>query len=118
MKTQKTMEDKTTQTSPTDFRHVSIMNADHRLAVTRTQYASATLAPRIFNCMRLSLADPLQAFSIAILSILGREICETMDFYPFFRINLKLSLRKKRGDNVDCVIASLFDQAALQAALL
>jgi hypothetical protein len=113
MKTQKTIEDKTAQNSPTEFRHEIIMNADHRMAVTRTQYESATLAPRIFVCIRLSLAASLQAFSIAILSMLGREICETMDFHPFFRINLQLFLRKKRGDNVYCVIASLFDQTAL-----
>jgi hypothetical protein len=113
MKTQKTMVDKTAQNSPTEFRPESVMNADHRMAVTRTQSESATLAPRIFICMRLSLAGPLQAFSISILSLLGWETCETMDFHPFFRINLQPSLRKKRGDNVLCVIASLFDQTAL-----
>jgi hypothetical protein len=90
-----------------------LINADHRMAVTQTSNESATLAPRIFICMRLGLSAPLQAFSYVISSIVGREICETMDFYPFFRISLNPLLRKQRGDDVDCVTASIIDQALL-----
>jgi hypothetical protein len=59
--------------------------------------------------MRLGLATSLQAFSLALLYSFGRAICETMDFHPFFRISMKSSPRKKRGDDADYAIAS-FDQ--------
>jgi len=62
------------------------MNADRWMAIYRTLNKSATLAPRILICICLSLAASLQAFSVAILCMYGREICETMDFYPFFRM--------------------------------
>ena len=64
------------------------MNADRRMAIYQTPNEFATLAPRIFFCIRLGLAASLQAFSVAILCIYWREISETMDFYPFFRIDL------------------------------
>jgi hypothetical protein len=54
--------------------------------------------------MRVGLATTLQAFSLALRCVFGHEFCETMDFYPFFRIN------KKKGDNVINAIASLVDQ--------
>jgi hypothetical protein len=63
------------------------MNADRWIAIYQTLNGSATLAPRIFIQKRLGLAASLQAFSVAILCMNWREICETMDFYPFFRIN-------------------------------
>jgi hypothetical protein len=65
------------------------MNADRWMATYRTLNKSATLAPRKFIFIYLCLAASLQAFSIALLCISGREICETMDFHPFFRINPK-----------------------------
>jgi len=63
------------------------MNADRRMAIYQTSNKFATLAPRIFFCIRLGLAASLQAFSIAILCIYLLEISETMDFYSFFRID-------------------------------
>jgi hypothetical protein len=66
------------------------MNADRWMAIYQTLNRSATLAPRIFIRIRLCLAASLQAFSIALLCISKRAICETMDFHPFFRINPKL----------------------------
>jgi hypothetical protein len=71
------------------------MNADRWMAIYQTPNESATLAPRIFICICLSLATSLQAFSTALMRISGRAICETMDFHPFFRINPKLLQRKK-----------------------
>jgi hypothetical protein len=62
--------------------------------------------------MRIGLATSLQAFSLSLLYTLGLTICETMDFHPFFRINLKLSSRNKRGDDADYAIASFVDQTA------
>src|SRR5262245_12668806 len=73
------------------------MNADRRMAISQTLYESAILAPRIFICMRFGLAALLQAFSLALLCILVLVICETLDFYPFFRISLKLFPRKKEA---------------------
>jgi hypothetical protein len=60
--------------------------------------------------MRPGLAALLQAFRLALLYAFGQAICETMDFHPFFRISLKLLPGKKRGDDADYAIASLFEQ--------
>jgi hypothetical protein len=57
--------------------------------------------------MRLSLASPLQAFSIALRCIFGKAICETMDFYPFFRIRLEApTVSKSRKPRINTKIIS------------
>jgi hypothetical protein len=85
------------------------MNADRWMAIYRTLNRSATLAPRIFIRIRLCLAASLQAFSIALLCISGRAICETMDFHPFFRINPKFlpeAFAKKKREAMTLITSS------------
>src|SRR6266511_51729 len=90
------------------------MNADRWMAIYRTLKRSAILAPRIFICIRLGLAASLQAFSVAILCIYWREVSETMDFYPFFRINrLAISaIRSYMGEDKAASPNRLYERAS------